>query len=126
MRQFRKVSLIRFLSFSLAIYLLNISIDPRDGSEAWAKEDLAVNEIESVLELLVEEILDFEDVIPEHEDADGEKNAQVSFFKSFSPSVFIFSLTKFIDKLKILQPRFVSSLVEQSEDVIAPPPKKQL
>lgn len=123
MNQLRKIWLFRFLTWVLAIYLLNISIDPQDISAPWQEENLYVNEIESVVELIAEEILNYSDAVPEHEDADGEKNAQVTFFKLFSPPVFLFTLFELQDKVKSPDANFPSRLIKQSADVAAPPPR---
>jgi hypothetical protein len=111
------------LCLALAVYLLNISIDPQDVAAPWHKEDLRINEIESIAELVAEEIFDCDNAIPEHEDADGEKNTQVTFFKLFSPSVFLFSSFELSTKIKLPSTGFTSRLIKQSADVAAPPPR---
>jgi hypothetical protein len=121
--QLREIWSFRFLSGVLAVYLLNISIDPQDISVPWQQENLYVNEIESIVELIAEEILNYNNAVPEHEDADGEKNAHVSFFKLFSPSVFLFTLFELKNKIKLPDVNFPSRLIKQSADVAAPPPR---
>lgn len=123
MSQLRKIALFRFLCAALAVYLLNISIDPQDIAVTWQKEDLRINEIESIVELVAEEILNYDNVIPEHEDPDGEKSAQVTFFKMFSPSVFLFTFFESPNNLKLPETNFSSKLLKQSADVAAPPPR---
>ncbi len=123
MSQLRKIGFFRFLCVALAVYLLNISIDPRDITTTWQKEDLRINEIESIIELVAEEMLDYDDVIPEHEDPDGEKSAQITFIKLFSPSVFLFTFFELPNKIKLPGANFSSKLLKQSADVAAPPPR---
>jgi hypothetical protein len=121
--QLRKTEFFRFLCVALAVYLLNISIDPRDITTTWQKEDLRINEIESIIELVAEEMLDNDDVIPEHEDPDGEKSAQGTFIKVFSPSVFFFTFLELPDKIKLPEANLSRRLIKQSTDVAAPPPR---
>lgn len=63
----------------LALWLLilqsvNLSIDPPDPFPSHIAEDLSINEIESIVELVVEEICVFEDAICERDDPDDQKN----------------------------------------------------
>lgn len=63
----------------LALWLLivqsvNISIDPPDPFPSHTAEDLSINEIESFVELVWEEICAVEDAICETDDPDDEKN----------------------------------------------------
>lgn len=123
MSQLRKIRLFQFLCAALAVYLLNISIDPQDIAASWQKEDLHFNEIESIVELIAEEIMNYDGAVPEHEDPDGEKNSQVAFCKLFSPSVFLFTLFELPDRVKLPEASFSSRLTKQSTDVAAPPPR---
>ncbi len=123
MSQLRKIGLFRFLCVALAIYMLNISIDPRDITTAWQQEDLLINEIESIVELVAEEMLDFDDAIPEHEDPDGEKSAHITFIKLCSPPVFLFTFFELPTKIKLSGANYSSRLIKQSADVAAPPPR---
>jgi hypothetical protein len=122
-RQLRQISLFRYLCLALAVYLLNISIDPHDIAAPWQKEDLRINEIESIAELVAEEILDCDDALPEHEDADGEKNTHITSFKLFSPSDFLFTSFELSTKVKLPSTSFTSKLINQSTEVAAPPPR---
>jgi len=60
------------LIFALALNLLNSSIDFRDQRIAELKEDLAINEIESFAELIVEEIVCIDNYFEEQSEADPE------------------------------------------------------
>ena len=55
-----------------AFHLLNISIDNPDPQPAHIPEDLTYNDQESILELVLETLLDFEEAIPESDDPDTE------------------------------------------------------
>jgi len=56
----------------MALYLLNCCIDAPDAHNRWKQESLAYNEQESVIEIVVESVLGFGDVIAEYDDADPE------------------------------------------------------
>ncbi|MDX2286046.1 MAG: hypothetical protein NW241_17900 [Bacteroidia bacterium] len=55
----------------LAVQVLNLSVDVRDVQPAHLPENLTCNDIESFVELIVEEWLDVEDAIGEYDDSDG-------------------------------------------------------
>lgn len=68
----------RFLVGLLALYLLNISVDfqhPRIK----VREDISINEIESLAELVVEEIAQVEDFFEELPESDREPIVKVNF-----------------------------------------------
>lgn len=53
-------------------------MDSVDPVSAYAKEDLSVNDIESFVEFLVEEIADFDDFFKEYDDFETESSLQKS------------------------------------------------
>lgn len=75
----------QILCFLLAAYLLNISVDAPDVLSN-KTEDLTFNDLESVIEIVVEKILDFENSIKELDDNDTEhqspikKNLQIDHY----------------------------------------------
>lgn len=78
-------SLRLFCAF-LALYILNCSIDTSDLHQFKVPENLNINHQESVVELIIEKILGFENAIPELDDSDSEnhstlkKTSTVDFF----------------------------------------------
>ncbi len=56
----------------MVAYLLNICADAPDLGSTRAAENLAYNDMESVLEIILEHALQMENAIPEHNDADNE------------------------------------------------------
>ncbi|WP_143092726.1 hypothetical protein [Arsenicibacter rosenii] len=61
----------------MALHVINVSIDAPDyntpnGTMGVLREDLSVNEIESLGELVLEEWLGFTDAFPEHDDAEDD------------------------------------------------------
>jgi len=56
----------------MGLYLLNISVDPVDPYPDYLSEDLSVNDQESIIEIIVEQVLGFEDALEEYDDPDSE------------------------------------------------------
>ncbi|MDX2194931.1 MAG: hypothetical protein NW207_00805 [Cytophagales bacterium] len=74
---FRNKSFAQFLSLLLCIVILNVSIDPPDAQynadyDYELEEDLSVNEMESISEVVLEEVLDIDNAVPETDDSDTE------------------------------------------------------
>ncbi|MAY82699.1 MAG: hypothetical protein CMP59_01060 [Flavobacteriales bacterium] len=65
----------------MAVYLLNISIDPADPNPENIPEDLSFNDQESIIEVVVEKFLGFEDAIKEYDDNDSDDNQNKKQFK---------------------------------------------
>ena len=66
----------------MAGYLLNISVDIADDTPQGVSENLLINEQESLIELVLEQVLGCENAIPEHDgpgaDDQHEKNGSKS------------------------------------------------
>ena len=56
----------------MGLYLLNISVDTADPNPEHIPEDLSFNDQESIVEIIVEKVLGFEDAIKEYDDHDTE------------------------------------------------------
>jgi hypothetical protein len=56
----------------LALHLLNISVDTADPNPENIPEDLTINDQESVIEIILEKVLDYENAIKEYDDHDTE------------------------------------------------------
>lgn len=67
--------MIRAISLSLGLYLLNISVD--NGDKFVDNSELLgqYNDQESIAEIVLEQMLGFKDAIPESEDAGGEDSS---------------------------------------------------
>jgi hypothetical protein len=70
-RLIRNIPFARAVTALLAVMVLNFSIDPPDNA-THLKEDLTVNEIESIAEFACETLLELEGFFPEGEDNDAE------------------------------------------------------
>ncbi|WP_425635856.1 hypothetical protein ACPUEN_10590 [Algoriphagus yeomjeoni] len=65
----------------MGLYILNLSADTADPASPHIAEDLTINDQESMVEVLVETILGFEDTFEEFDDPDGEDQSNNSFKK---------------------------------------------
>lgn len=61
----------RIVCFLLAVHLFNFSADTMDA-EPFTPEDLSINEIESIAELLMEEVFGFTGFFAEHDEKDND------------------------------------------------------
>ena len=58
----------------MALYLLNISVDSHDLNPEPLAINLSINEQESIVEIVVEQILGFENAIAENDDHDQQQH----------------------------------------------------
>jgi hypothetical protein len=56
----------------MGLYLLNISVDTADPNPEHIPENLSINDQESIVEIVVEKILGYENAIKEYDDHDTE------------------------------------------------------
>lgn len=84
----------------MILVLLNICVDSQDPIAFQFKENTAINDQESIIEIVVEKLLGYENAIAEYDDVDGDQSQQ-STGKNVSvelcithPSPFIISCYK--------------------------------
>ncbi|SMG16566.1 hypothetical protein SAMN05661096_00869 [Marivirga sericea] len=58
----------------MSLYLLNLSVDAVDPEASYIPEDLSYNEQESIVEIIVEKILGYENAFLEVDDQDADEN----------------------------------------------------
>ena len=71
----------------MALYVLNCSIDVQNSG--FKKENLKINKQESILELIIEKFLGFDNVIAEHDDHDRDSNS----LKKLNTEIFIYTVS---------------------------------
>ena len=110
----------------MAFYFLNFSVDAPDVQIFSQQENLKFNDQESIVELLVEKVLGFENAISEQDDV--ENTSQKSMKKSISLDFFVFHLNDgfksnnfnwYSNEKSILQLQFFDSI---SLEITLPPP----
>lgn len=72
LRNLRNNVFAKFLWGFMGLYLLNISVDTTDPNPDHLSENLSINDQESIVEIVVEKVLGFEDAIAEYDDTDTE------------------------------------------------------
>ena len=73
MQVLRNTKILRYFNLIIGLVILNISVDSPDFNKNFP-EDLSLNDQESIVEIVIEKILGFEDAIPEYEDSDNENH----------------------------------------------------
>lgn len=110
----------------MGIYLLNISVDTADPNPEHIPEDLSINDQESIVEIVVEKVLGFEDAIKEYDDHDTEDHNKQKNIK-IDLLVHVIKADKFahdqIDDRKELYPDYVARLTQGISEIDSPPPK---
>jgi hypothetical protein len=121
----RNSFIVKLLSFIFALHIFNISVDPPDANPEWVPEDLSINEMESITEIIFEQVLHVDNAFPEFDDHDNDDHGapmgvhhdMVFYFQPITPII----------HLGIPQSLYIKqteNFVEQfSQDVLVPPPK---
>lgn len=123
----RNKYLIKYFWGFMAFYLLNMSVDAPDKYAHYIAEDLSFNDQESILEIIIEQVMGFENAIMEHDDHDATR--KVTLKKTQSLDVFVLSYknflsnTKHLSDSKINNTHYFSSSSNPYIEQDAPPPK---
>ncbi len=72
LNQIRNSVFTKILWGIMGLYLLNISVDTADPYPEHIPEDLSINDQESIVEIIVEQVLGYEDAFKEYDDPDKE------------------------------------------------------
>ena len=70
--QIRHSVFTRILCGLIGLHLLNVSVDTADPNPEYIPEDLSINDQESIIEIVLEKVLGYEDAIKEYDDQDTE------------------------------------------------------
>lgn len=110
----------------MGLYLLNISVDSVDPNPQYIPEDLSINDQESIIEIVFEKILGYENAFEEYDDNDTEghnKNTTVKI--DLIPQYCANSNFKrpFIETTKQNFPNYIAHLTNGFNRFDTPPPK---
>lgn len=86
----RETKIFKYFWVLMALHFINGSVDPVDLRNLSAREDLSLNEMESISEIIAEQILDIEDCFPEHDEPFEDGNTpieQVKHLSQFLPTL---------------------------------------
>src|ERR1035437_9819983 len=78
----------KIICFLFALHILNISVDSPDPQPEWVPEDLSVNDMESISEIVCEQILHIDNAFPENDDQDNADHGAPAAFH-FSPLLIV-------------------------------------
>lgn len=119
-------SVSRILWGLMGLFFLNISVDTADFNPEYFSEDLTINDQESIIEIVVEGILGYEDAIKEHEDHDrAEHNCKVNFKIDLFNRVFREShdVPRIAENTKQMIPHISAHISEGFDKRFSPPPE---
>lgn len=106
MQAVRQHILTRLLCGIVAAIILNLSVDAPDFQPELMPEDLSYNDIESVVEWVLEDVMQIPNAIPEHDDNDNSNpqkfNKHIDFFYEL--------------RLAVPTPVFATSFVESGRN----------
>lgn len=110
----------------MGLYLLNISVDSPDPNPEYIPEDLSINDQESIIEVVVEKILGFEDALEEYDDHDSEDHNKKKLVEIvvFAQQIIV-SITKesIIETIKEQFTDYNPYLTSGFQKLDTPPPK---
>lgn len=122
----RKHTGIRIFWGLIALYMLNICVDSPDLFPN-QPENLNINDQESVIELVVEQVLDLGDVIPEYDDNDTEEHTSSKTSVNLDHFIVDKASIAFQQNLSLLKNQntlfALANFRNLSLEVDAPPPK---
>lgn len=81
MKFLREHIALQILWFAMALLIFNCSVDTADPQPENIPEDLSYNDMESVVEILLEKVLDIDNAIAEKDDADTDDGGTFSIKK---------------------------------------------
>lgn len=125
-RQIRNSTFSRILCGFMGLYFLNISIDIADPFPEYIQEDLSFNDQESIIEIVIEKVLGFEDAIKEYDDHDPEdynskRTVNINMISHFLCQQY--PMTRLEINKKSIFPTLRVHLTSGFFSLITPPPK---
>lgn len=110
----------------MGLYLLNISVDAADPKPEYIPEDLSFNDQESIIEIIIEQVLGYEDAIKEYDDHDTEdhnnkRNVKIELLVHISHTNY--NIRKQLIERKKLYPDHEARLSTGFIEIDSPPPK---
>jgi hypothetical protein len=127
MRAIKQHIFFRFIWLFLAIHIFNLSVDTRDSRPDYMPEDLSFNDLESVAEIVLEQVLNINDAFAEHDENDSEDmgsiepEEEILFCHRFKFECVRFSR----HNLKLLySDNYIEQYSSQFHPEIVPPPPK--
>lgn len=127
MKAFRQNIIFRLFWLFMAVHIFNCSVDTPDLQPDYVPEDLNYNDMESVVEIVLENVFDIQNAIAEHDENDTEEGNSFTIKKDFS-----FHHRNKIEKINILDcGLYITVSTDYKEqfnsqfhpEIVPPPPK---
>lgn len=110
----------------MGLHFLNISVDAPDPFPEHIPEDLSFNDQESIVEIVIEKILGYENAIEEYDDHDKEDHTKKSNSKIDLIALHFNNSDhkpSFLEVTKQKFPEYNSRITNGFQKLITPPPK---
>jgi hypothetical protein len=109
----------------MGLYLLNISVDTADPKNEHIPENLSINDQESIVEIVVEKVLGYENAIKEYDDHDTEDHSKKTNVKIdlTTHSIVDDGLQSFIETTRNVFTNYSTYLTNGFQKLDIPPPK---
>lgn len=108
----------------MGLYLLNISVDSADPYPDYVPEDLSINDQESIVEIVLEKILGYDNAIEENDDNDTEDHNKKTITKiDLIPRIAVDSSLTSVESTKLKVCYHQSYLTNGFHKLDTPPPK---
>ncbi len=112
----------------MTLQLINLSVDPVDHAASGIAEDLTFNEMESIAEIITEQILGVENCFPEHDEQDSDGNMATPFelvkaLKYYLPLQQPKVLPTDVSDNHCLRAIFKRFSSQHNPEVLSPPPR---
>lgn len=125
MKLIRNHIISKALCVLMAFHIFNCSVDMPDAQPDSIAEDLSFNDMESVVEIVLEECLNIKDAVAEHDEPDDDLPMDVKLAKSFyfqnSYPGFLISIEKNIENsVPSYKEIFFNEYIT---DILSPPPQ---
>lgn len=109
----------------MGLYLLNVSVDTADPYPEYIPEDLSFNDQESIIEIIVEQVLGYDNAFKEYDDHDTEdhnkKNVKVDLLVDIT--IISEKVNQLPTEPEILHPLYKARLASGFVEIDSPPPK---
>ena len=109
----------------MGLYLLNISVDTADPDPEYIPEDLSFNDQESIVEIIIEQVLGYEDAIKEYDDHDTESHHKNNHLKIdlLADIVTTHHFLLPLMKNRSCHPDYEAALASGFREIDSPPPR---
>lgn len=127
MKALRQFLVFRIFWVFMAFHIFNLSVDSRDARPDYVPEDLNFNDLESVAEIVLEQVLHINNAFEEHDEADSEDGGSLDVKKEILfCQKFKFDCLRFFNyNLKLLYTlNYTEQYSSQFHPEIVPPPPK--